>query len=304
MRIKIASLILCVLFLMTSCRLNTVRTESSDKMIINKIRKIVKEYESSKPMCSLLEKAELSWLESSNNKGNSVVTGMGENDYVLDISFKAKNTKARANPLEIYAIFNCFMELQKQQLEYNVVAIACSYSHGLGIDDASSWLIIITYDEFESLHNNSYNAVGDSDDLAKKLGDMWINKEHYNRFGLKFEDADNYRELLITPWNINQLSFNKEFAAGYFYGGNKLSVDKINRYNDDVSSTQTIWSIQIGETGFLYGAWDEQNNVWLYGEDIGIRLYKFDGDINWKQSDYTDGNQIPCALKKVMETKE
>ncbi|MCL2678880.1 MAG: hypothetical protein FWF18_01050 [Dehalococcoidia bacterium] len=303
MLIKMISLILCVLIFMTGCACNAEKMVGAEKMIINKSQGIVQWYEGSKQTSALLGKAELLWLEHTNNKGRDVFSNMDADDFVLNISFKAKNAKGRVSPLEIYAIFNCYIELQKQLSECNVVSILCSYSRGLGIDDASTWLIIITYDEFELLYNNTDIDDKKSNELAKELGDMWINENHYNRLGLVFEDSDKYRELLITPWKNNQPSLSVDFSAGYFYGSNKLSVYKISHYNDTISSSQTTWSTYINETGFLYGVWNEQNSIWLYGEDIGIRLYKFDGDKNWEQADYTDENQIPYALKKVLETK-
>lgn len=60
-------------------------------------------------------------------------------------------------------------------------------------------------------------------------------------------------------------------TARYDYASNKLSVDKIKRH-DNISTAATVWSIQLDEPGYLYAAWDKDNNIWVFGEKTDCRF--------------------------------
>ena len=241
--------------------------------------KIVKTYGKRSSDTQLLRKESLSWLEDSSNVGCSVVSKMKPNDFVLDISYTPKNVEGREKPDEIYAMFDCWLELREKKEKINVVAITCNYNYG-GLFDYDSWTIIIPYNEFAHLQHEINVTKTTQTDIAHELGDLWIKRHYYNRNGLIFDDNNKDRELVITPWRNSQISLDKEFVAHYDYGENKLSIRKINYYKG-VSSSHTVWSMQMNESGYLYGVWDNKNNIWVCGEKTGLKLLEYNGVDDW-----------------------
>lgn len=136
--------------------------------------------------------------------------------------------------------------------------------------------------------------------IAKELATIWMDKSFYNRGKLNFDEQQQYKELLLTQWNKSHLSYDGNYSL--FYSTNSTEELCINAIDGSISYTHLRFDID--ETGFLYGAWDEQNNIWLYGEDIGIRMYKFDGDQNWERLDDAGENAMPYALRQVVDAKE
>jgi len=230
---------------------------------------------------------------------------MGSNDVVMDLSFKGWWGFNYSKPIELYSIFESFLYLKDRALPYNVVAIVCISQSGKWFD-ANSTTVIITTKEFENLYNSIDSKNKSNSNIAKELSDVWMNNNSYNRYELELTEQQQYRRLIVTPWSNIKKSFDGNFSIIYSYDNNNLFINKVDKskHNDvSITSSSNIQKMHIDEDGFLYGTWDKQNNIWLYGEKTGISLYKFDEDKNWNQSDYTDEYQIPYSLKMIKEAK-
>ena len=264
--------------------------------IIRDTDKIVKSYGKNNSYTELSGKEKLSWLENESSIGYFVVTEMTPEDLALEISFKPRNVDGRAKPDEVYAIFDCWLKLKEKDIA--VSAVVCKYSFG-GYFDYDSWLIIVPYNEFENLYNKCDVINKSSESIAYELGNLWMYCHCYNRSGLKLDEKDKYRDLLITYWQPAQISEDKNMTARYDYASNKLSVDKIKRH-DNISTAATVWSIQLDEPGYLYAAWDKDNNIWVFGEKNGLQVLKYDGAEGWNAGKTGKEDEAPIAIQKAM----
>lgn len=291
-------IIFVVLFFFQSCSTKSKDEELLDIMVVDQINSIVRTYANSSSS-ELLSKANANFIINSTNINRTELTKMNENDRILFLDFKGNKTKNHL-PIEIYAIFESFLFLKEHSLPYTIVAVACNYQSGEAFD-ADSTLITITTNEFENLYDSIDIKTGNRSKIAKKLADKWVEIMFYNRSNLKFGAQEEYKALLITPWSRHQKSFSNSFNARYQYDKNQITIDKISKHNE-IYSTTLLETIQVNEEGFLYGAWDNQNNIWLYGEKIGVVLLEYDGASSWTKKQYLNELMIPYPLEKVMET--
>ena len=136
------------------------------------------------------------------------------------------------------------------------------------------------------------------------MAELWVNRYHYNRRWLDIAPENSYRESLLTPFSGGLSNNNSSEGFTLFYWHRHgLQVNKVNRRDGVASSSQIFSWADIGEEGPLYGAWDNNDNIWLYGETVGLMLLEFDGDKHWEQAEYVDETQIPYALRRVLETQ-
>jgi hypothetical protein len=273
--------------------------------VTTRINNILRKYGKYTSHCSVAKKEKLDWCIKTTNENRQNLSNMGSNDVVMDLSFKGWWGLNYSKPIELYSIFESFLYLKDRALPYNVVAVVCISQSGKWFD-ANSTTVIITTKEFENLYNSIDSKNKSNSNIAKELSDVWMNNNSYNRYELELTEQQQYRRLIVTPWSNIKKSFDGNFSIIYSYDNNNLSINKVDKskHNDvSITSSSNIQKMYIDEDGFLYGAWDKQNNIWLYGEKTGISLYKFDGDKNWNQSDYTDEYQIPYSLKMIKEAK-
>lgn len=209
-------------------------------------------------------------------------------ETIIKVNFTDKFTN-QGMPNEVYAIFECFLYLQREQKasDTEIAAICCQYSSGV-IDDVDFKHFCITKEEFQALYDQIDVTSKNIEELALQLGDAWINRVHYNRDGLKYSPETEYRKNLGTWWHE---SYNIENNRQIKFYGNPNKIMEHGPYGNgteiDVSE----------ESGHIYFTWDEKGDIWIYGKTIGLRK----GLIN-RLSEPIEDSEPPEPLKRVMET--
>jgi len=270
------------------------KKRSLNGMLENTAKTIVRAYEGRKPKLRLMNEEDMRKI-SVNQKQNRTISEMKENELVIQIPFIANSTKARLYPVEVYAVFDYYLTLVEKCLIENVAAIQCLQRSGLNSDNYnSSSEIFISREEFWQFYTMIDSSNTPRKDVAKMMGDVWVVKNQYNRFRLVFEEEKEYRAALITPWKLVG-SGDKEFDAYYSFRGNSLSVLYPER------SWKVVFYQQIENEGAIFGAWDEENNIWFYGETIGLIVYQYLGDQQWERSDHADFTLIPDTMRKALD---
>ena len=277
-------LLATITVLLISCQKNE-NAISGKEGIIKATDAIVRSYGKYDNYTQFVSKEDLSWLERYNHMGNSIVSHMGSDDLVMDIHFSAKDFRARNYPYEIYAIFECWLVLMETDEYLNFPAITCGYGYG-GLFDYDSWTIIVTRDEFEHFYKRVDDKKKPQSDIAYEMSELWIDERHYNRAGLKFDEEDEYRDRLSTQWKKSLRSTDDKFQL--YNGIDSLTVEAVD-YNAGIEK-ELMKNI---EENYFYCAWDEKNNIWAYGENSGLLLYRYNGENDWTLSEITHEDEIP-----------
>ncbi len=263
-----------------------------------RISDIVRGYGKISSTCSFIQQDELSWCIEATNKNRKKLSDLNEDQGILYIEFKGKPQEYN-KPIEIYAIFEAFLYLNKRTTPKEIVAITCISESGEYFD-ANSTTITITTEEFKSLYNSIDVSNRNNEVIANELATIWANKNFYNRYKLQFDEQELYKAKLVTEWNKRVISYDGDFSIFYGYDTNKLSISKISKADDsNVSMTSSLADFEIEETGFLYATWDKQNNIWLYGEDIGLQMYQYQTDSCWEKAENVIWDNAPVVLKNI-----
>lgn len=198
--------------------------------------------------------------------------------------------------MEINTVFETFISMGDRIINENIVAIACHYSSG-----EHSTFIIITANELNEIYNLVQKDQMSETALTDEMAKFWINRYHYNQPRLDITPENGYRKNLLTSFRRGVYNNSKDFHLLYSYPLG-LSVTSVHRTEHSTRHSPLFDLRDFREEGHLYGAWDDNDNFWLYGETLGLMLFEFDGYSNWEQADYVDEGQMPYALTMVLET--
>ena len=256
------------------------------------------------PYRNFVNKNNMDWLIQDSNYNRKYLSELGENDDVIYIAF-CLDVRKPSPPVELYAIFESFLFLREQKLSYNVAAIAYGRRGG-------GLLVTITWEELERLYDLLDSEKDNRSETAKELAHMWADENLYSRRGLILSEENKYRRELVTIWNGNIRSNDNNFELVYTQRvmlnidptrKNNIMIWELDYWKDwEVPAKRVIKDIDIEETGFAYASWDEYDNVWVYGETVGLLFLKFDGDRNWEFAEIGD-EEIPYPIQKVIEVK-
>lgn len=263
-------------------------------IVTNKISNIARGYSNIFSSSIFLPKDDMDWFINANNYNKKHFSNLKSNDEIIYIDFH-KTTFKESEPVELYAVFESFLYLRGKELPYNIVAIGCEHMGGV-------WSFAITTEDFEELYSPLKVKTDKRSEIAKELAKVWVEKNFYNRRGLILDKQDEYKKQLVTLWSFPVNSSDDNFQIYYFAEANTMYIDKKERFMNDYA-TKSVQAIKTDETGFMYAAWDEKNNIWMYGESTGLSFFKFDGASNWEKQTAIDESQMPYALKKVKEFK-
>lgn len=238
-------------------------------------------------------------------KAQKALSEAPEGSRVLYITLYG-NVKASIDsmPNEIYALFESYLYLRERNAN-DIVAINCEY-HGGGLYiDATTTIIL--WSELEEIYASNKAQSPSRGEAAMQLAESWMDTYHYNRIRLTYTPETKYRQNLRTPWSLSTANNTGDKRLWYrkptdFSVHHSFYVKRVTRTETVVSSTGIFEMFDIKEDGYLYGAWDERDNIWLYGETIGLVFVAYDGDTSWAVAPVSDMESVPYALKKVMAT--
>lgn len=200
--------------------------------------------------------------------------GVSSDCIWMEINFDAKNNTFE-KPLEVNAIFESLLYMKDNDRLKDIAAVNCCYRHKLNIDNAATADIIITVKEFEKYYDKLKDKSKTNEELAAELATLWMEYNPYNRYELVLDREYEYRKKLMTIWK-HRLYFSDEIvndqkvSAVYVYEKeeNRLffSIEEYDQVNKFFTSEAADNKITFAEEGYLYGAWDENKNFWVYGK--------------------------------------
>ncbi|MGL4483320.1 MAG: hypothetical protein ACRCUS_00050 [Anaerovoracaceae bacterium] len=273
------------------------------EMLIKHTTKILRKNGSHRSYSELLND-EREWLIDSSNENRSVMNKIGKDSPILELYYVGKGwNKDYLEPRELYSMFECFLFMRDRNIEEDIAAIICDVmSRGDYIDSGGvRSFVLISTSEFENLYGFIKDTNKSDEELAKELTELWLEGNLYNRADMEFAEKYNYRKKLITPYNEIVMSPNENFLLRFNYNNNHLYLDTTPKYKNIGSIKGIGFSIMpIEEKGYIYGMWDEYNNIWLCGETSGVLFLKYDGEENWEKEDPT-GYEMPKELKQAVE---
>ena len=152
----------------------------SEKQLCDHIQRIARSYKPSKEVhCSSLYKDEdLSWYWYDENQGE--VGQLEENQRIMYIS-GGDLAYGSDDPIEVYGIFNCYLFLDNQAYDIDIVAIAWHYSSG-GWNNNRYQITSITPEVFQDLYNRVDIAGLTLEEAAERLGNQWIQETGFEKW--------------------------------------------------------------------------------------------------------------------------
>ena len=263
---------------MTNYYYSTTSIELLGKQIIKKLNNNIKKYG------NLYSQAELS---EHNTKELAI--------YLYQSIAKSEE------PIEIYSIFESYLILKELDKLENIDSIYCSLTDTVVIESGFWIRATITKEEFYELYNNLSLSQQQSDEVAMELSSMWMDNNYYYRYALELEEENKYYEDLMTKWNRYCHNSNERYDVSYDYGwiGRFDILDLSIQVYD--GSIRTIGRVPINEEGDFYGAWDLDDNIWVYGETTGLQMVFLRDDGSWALTREINVEDAPYALRKVME---
>ena len=283
-------------------------------VLTHQISNIARKHSNILSYSKFIDKDNMNWLIHNSNYNRKHLSNLGVNDEIIYMHFHAdffNQPLNLSNPNELFAVFESFLFLKEQTLEYNIAAITCGHVTGV-------WYITITKDDFERLYNSLDVKSDKRSEVAKQLAEIWAEENFYNRSRLILDEQNEYRQNLATIWNNFVISHDGKFFLTYNQSIEfKFDVPRSNRVSiwealhpdwaerpgrTIIPGKRNLMDLPIEETGFAYACWDEYNNIWGYGETTGLTFLKYDGDKNWEFAEVRD-EVIPYPIQKVIEVK-
>ena len=258
------------------------------------------------PRNRVLDRSAVSWVVNYSNYTRTHLSTTQADDTIVFI--RMSNTVLRRwTPVEVRAVFEVFLLLKERNRLCNIIAVVCE-------DTIGAWFLPITRETFERLYASLEETDRNRRTVARELARMWTYENFYNRIGLSFNEQNEFLSEITTMWNIRIPSPDERFTLSYMQGSGRR----------DMRNDILIWEVRyvlIGdtmfrtrdsrglipteETGFAHAAWDEYNNIWVYGETTGLTFLKFceSGDEWWHFTEIGD-EEPPYAIQRVMERKQ
>ncbi len=223
---------------------------------------------------------------------------MQNTEKVIHYVYREPTSVRNSEPNEIYSIFEYFDYLKRNNKhEYNqIIAVSVAYRAG-GIGYEREVDITISKNEYEKL----LREVDDADDGIVVMSKQWCLENTYNRYGLTMEDESWNR--LMSPWRTNIESPDSMQQYSITYSSDVVLISKVRRDSSgNRVSTAPMPDIDTGEQGYIFAAWDDDLGLWIYGETIGLRYFRYivDEDQFLWQEDVPIKDEVPPVLIQVM----
>jgi len=202
-------------------------------------------------------------------------------------------------PIEIYSIFESYLILNELDKLENIDSIYCSLTDTFIIESGFWETVTVTKEEFYELYNNLSLTQQQSDEVARELSSMWMNNNYYYRYALSLEEENKYYEELMTKWNIYCSNSDRKYRVFYSYG--RFAHDDLIVLSYAGGIGKNVEQLPINEKGNFYGAWDLDDNIWVFGETTGMQMVFLRDDGSWALTREINAEDAPYALHKVME---
>ena len=155
-------------------------TKISELQLKSSVNAIAKKYTNIYATCEILTSKEKLMLGGKNiesRKDRDVFDNMSKDERI--IYFRGgEGLEKKTEPIQIYAIFECWLFVQEKTLPYDIIAVAWPYTSG-GMDNTNDQMTIITKGEFEEIFNESSVFNLSPEQAAHILADKWIIKTGY-----------------------------------------------------------------------------------------------------------------------------
>ena len=230
-----------------------------------------------------------------NSKGHTIV-----------ISLFADRTKSSL-PIEVYVIFDCYLYMTGKSLPFEITEVVCVFQENYILEGAFAEKVSITKDEFQEYHSRVTATDMLHTDVVKRLADAWVSEHFYYRYALELLPDDEFKATLASEWNSwvrSPLNDVGQYAVSH-------SRDRITgtvSFDVDIIKDGTIRffdDLDLEEHGAMYAAWGENFDLWVYGENYGLRLFIVDDrKKSMVENAITSLNNTPYAIKKVLEFYE
>lgn len=267
-----------------------------------RVEGIVEKYGKSSSTCQIISSNDLSTYKEISNTGRKVFGDLDAKESALFIEFYGKS-KNYHQPIEISSIMHSYLYM-KDKSSYDVVKAVVCISRNDEPFSVDSTCIIISLKELEKIYNDCTDTTN-IESTVQEMTEQWLKTNAYNRDQLKTENPLNAE--YFSEWNHYVNSTDKKFQLGYSYKRNKLHIYKLTgsaeEYPNVVMSSNLI-DFEIPETGWIFGAWDSDNNIWLFGEEIGLKKLGYDGVKSWKFEEMFDYDEVPMVLQNIKIQKD
>lgn len=169
-------LVICI-FILTSCSFSNYNSseELNNKQVVDSVNKIVRTYTNISAKCYLVEDKTYLYL----NKMNITQEELANKSVNIEIE-GGTSLKKNHTPVQVYAIFECFLRLNTKKLPFDLFGMSWSFTSG-GIDNTFSQRILIKKTEFDDICSATDIEGLTEGEAAKALGDKWIQKTGYEK---------------------------------------------------------------------------------------------------------------------------
>lgn len=260
-----------------------------------KLKSIINQYGSITSNCEIVSKKDaIAYITASNVKRNKL-SGMSDDDKLVKINLKSQKGQY-GKPNEILAAMDVYLYIKDNYKLKNICGIICSY-RSEKLSDANSVNVVFSIAELRALFDEC--KLYSENINAEMLSAKWIENNYYFRNDL--ETNIEYSKL-ISEWNRYVASEDGGYQLVYDYENNQLRVVKVAKdaYDDvGIVTSKTVWKSDINEDGTVYAAWDKDNNIWLLGENSGLKLFRFNETDSWLMVDEYSDFIIPNILNDV-----
>lgn len=260
-----------------------------------KLKSIIKQYGSITSNCEIISKKDaLAYITVSNVNRNKL-SDVSDDDKFVKINLKSQKGQY-GKPNEILSTMDVYLYIKENEEYKNVCGIICSY-RSEKISDANSVDVVFSVAELKTLFDECKLYTKNINEQV--LCNKWVEDNYYYR-----KDLEINREYskLISEWNRYVASEDGGYQLAYDYENNQLRVVKNekNEYGDvGIVASKTAWKNKLDEDGTVYAVWDKENNIWLLGENSGLKLFRFNETDSWLMVDEYSDFIIPNILNDV-----
>jgi len=238
-------------------KLLTSKETLSEEDIIKTAEKIFKNLTTQTVKCNFEKYKEDGQF--AGNAWNDRHKHMNDGDFYLYIKNSGTlfTNKKSKEPLEITAIFECFIYLKDKQLQHNLFGIYTNFSTG-GVDNVLFHPALIMKSEFEELYNNTDMEGLTKRQSAQKLAEIWIENNGYVKDGWRYKDNNGW-----DFWNSGSIEY--DVFIDTKMGLISDIIPEINTIAMESDSDIVLWEVLltfdgngqiddiVGEINFTYG---------------------------------------------------
>ena len=260
-----------------------------------KLKSIIKQYGSITSNCEIISKKDALAYISASNVNRNKLSDVSDDDKLVKINLKSQKGQY-GKPNEILSAMDVYLYIKENEEYKNICGIICSY-RSEKISDANSVDVVFSVGELKTLFDECklYTKIIN----AQVLCNRWIENNYYYRKDLEINRK--YSKLL-SEWNRYVSSEDDGYQLVYNYENNQLRVVTVEKAeHDDVGivTSKTAWKSKINEDSTVYAVWDKENNIWVLGENMGLKLFRFNETDSWLMVDEYSDFIIPNILNDV-----